>query len=117
VEIDARWLAGEIRGQIERGEIARRAQAEIQRIEREIVEHRRRTFAEINNQMHHALMGTDEYVNPHTHKTEVGTNAYAYRWVNANGEAIYTDDSNYDPARQGLAGYSRSPVRKRFPER
>ena len=33
------------------------------------------------------------------------------------GEAIYTDDASYDPVRQGLTGFQRSPVRKRHPDR
>ena len=37
--------------------------------------------------------------------------------LHVTGEAIYTDDSNYDPVRQGLAGFQRSPIRRRFPDR
>lgn len=117
VELNPRWVEGEIRGQIQRNEIAIRTQQDIARLDREIVEHRRRTNAEINNQMYHNLMGSEEYVNPLTKKTEVGSNAWNHRWVNDRGEAIYTDDPNFDPQRAGLSGYARSPVRKRFPER
>jgi hypothetical protein len=117
VALNPQWVAGEIQGQITRSEIALRTQQEIARLDREIVEHRRRTNAEINNQMYHSLMGTDEYVNPLTRKVETGSNAWNYRWVNDRGEAVYTDDANFDPARAGLQGYVRSPVRKRFPER
>lgn len=116
VQLNPRWVEGEIRGQMQRSEIAIRTQQEISRLDREIVEHRRRTNAEINNQAFHNLMRTEEYVNPHTKKVEIGSNEYSYRWVNERGEAIYTDDPNYDPARQGLTGYSKSPVRKRFPQ-
>jgi len=70
VELNPKWVEGEIRGQIKRNEIAIRTQEEIQRLDREIVEHRRRTNSEINNQMYHNRMGTDEYVNPHTKKVE-----------------------------------------------
>lgn len=117
VKLNPVWVKGEIQGQIQRGEIARRTQEEIARLDREIVEHRRRTNAEIQNQMHHNLMSTEEYVNPITREVEVGSNQWNYRWVNQNGEAIYTDDSNYDPARNGLEGFQRSPIRKRFPDR
>jgi hypothetical protein len=116
VELNPRWVEGEIRGQIQRNEIAIRAQQDIARLDREIVEHRRRTNAEINNQMYHSLMGTEEYVNPLTKKTETGSNAWNYRWVNDRGEAIYSDDASFDPVRAGLSGYVKSPVRKRFPE-
>ncbi|MBE0656986.1 MAG: hypothetical protein IH602_04805 [Bryobacteraceae bacterium] len=117
VKLNPTWVRGEIQGQIQRGEIARRTQEEIARLDREIVEHRRRTNAEIQNQMHHNIMGTEEYVNPVTKEVEVGSNQWNHRWVNQNGEAIYTDDPNYDPARAGLDGFHRSPVRKRFPDR
>lgn len=115
VQLNPRWVEGEIRGQIARNEISIRTQQEIARLDREIVEHRRRTNSEINNQMFHNLMGTEEYVNPVSKKVEVGSNAWNYRWVNERGEAIYSDDSNYDPSREGLSGFQRSPVRKRFP--
>ncbi|MBI4894032.1 MAG: hypothetical protein HY821_25670 [Acidobacteria bacterium] len=117
VELSPEWMMGELQGQMTRGEIARRSQQELARIDREIVEHRRRTNSEINNMMYHNLMGTDEYVNPKTQKVEIGTNAYKNRWVNERGEAIYTDDDNFDPVRAGLSGYVRSQVRKRFPEK
>lgn len=116
VDLNPRWVEGEIRGQITRNEIAVRTQQEIARLDREIVEHRRRTNAEINNQMYHNLMRTEEYVNPLTKKVEVGSNEWSHRWVNDRGEAIYTDDPNFDPQRAGLSGFVRSPVRKRFPQ-
>ena len=117
VRINPKWVQGEIRGQIQRNEIAIRSQQDIERLDREITEHRRRTNSEIQNQTFHNLMGTDEYVNPLTKKVETGSNAWNYRWVNENGEAIYTDDPNFDPVRAGLQGYAKSPVRKRFPDK
>lgn len=117
VQLNPKWVEGEIRGQLQRGEIAARTQQEIARLDREIVEHRRRTNAEINNQAYHSLMGTEEYVNPLTKQTETGSNAWNYRWVNDRGEAVYTDDASFDPQRAGLQGYVKSPVRKRFPDR
>ncbi|MBI4906553.1 MAG: hypothetical protein HY820_23190 [Acidobacteria bacterium] len=115
--LNPQWVRGEIRGQMERNEIALRTQHEIQKLEREIVEHRRRTNAEINNQMHHNLMRTEEYVNPHTKEVEVGSNEWNYRWVNERGEAIYSDDGNFNPERLGLRGFVKTPVRKRFPDK
>jgi hypothetical protein len=113
IELDPKWVAGEIRGQIARNEISIRTQQEIARLDREITDHRRRTSAAINNQMQHTLMETEEYVNPLTRKVEIGSNAWRFRWVNNRGEAIYTDDPGYDPVRAGLSGYVRSPVRQR----
>ena len=117
VELNPKWVEGEINGQIRRNEIAIRTQEEIQRLDREIVDHRRRTNAEINNQMYNNLMGTEEYVNPLTKRVETGSNAWNHRWVNERGEAVYSDDGNLEPARLGLQGFVKSPVRKRFPER
>lgn len=117
VELNAQWVMGEIQGQAKRGEIALHTQQELARLDREMVEHRQRTNAEINNQAFHNLMRTEEYVNPITKKVEVGSQEWNHRWVNANGEAIYTDDPNYDPQSQGLSGFQRSPVRKRFPDK
>jgi hypothetical protein len=117
VELNPRWVEGEIRGQMQRNEIAIRSQQDIARLDKEIVEHRQRTNAEINNQAFHNLMRTEEYFNPHTKKVEVGSNEFNNRWVNSRGEAIYTDDSNYDPKAHGLDGFVRSPIRKRFPDR
>ena len=62
-------------------------------------------------------MRTEEYVNPLTEEVEVGSNEWNYRWVNDRGEAIYTDDQNFNPERAGLRGFVRRPVRKRFPDR
>ncbi|MBL8176372.1 MAG: hypothetical protein JNK48_16975 [Bryobacterales bacterium] len=117
VRLNPKWVEGEIRGQIQRNEIAIRTQEEVTRLDREIVEHRRRTNAEINNQMYHNLMGTEEYVNPLSKRVEVGSNAWSHRWVNERGEAIYSDDTNFDPKRLGLEGFVRSPVRRRFPDK
>lgn len=113
VRLSPRWVEGEIRGQVQRNEIALRTQQDIQRLDKEIVEHRSRTNAEINNQIYHNLMRTDEYVNPLTKEVEIGSNEWNYRWVNDRGEAIYTDDTNFDPERLGLRGFVKSPVRKR----
>jgi hypothetical protein len=115
--LNPRWVEGETRGQIQRNEIAVRTQQDIARLDKEITEHRSRTNAEINNQMYHNLMRTEEYVNPLTKEVEVGSNEWNARWVNDRGEAIYSDDTNFDPQRLGLSGYVKSPVRKRFPER
>ena len=115
LELNPAWVEGEIRGQMDRNQIAARTQQEIARIDREIVEHRRRTNAEINNQMYHSLMGTDEYVNPHTKKVETGTNAWQYRWVNSNGEAIYTDDPNYNPRQHGSRRLRAQPGAQTLP--
>jgi hypothetical protein len=61
------------------------------------------------------LTGQEEYRNPHTGETEVDTNAFRYRWVNAIGNYYYTDREDLDPNTflHGGGNYARSPVRQR----
>jgi len=112
------WLVEEIKGQAYRSGVALKTQADIQRIEQEIVEHRSRTNAEINNDMFLTIMGQEEYVNPHTGEIEVGTNAYPYRWEDASGGVVYSTLPSYDPnfdPHSTRSDYRRSQVRPRFP--
>lgn len=116
VRINPSWLAAEIRGQIERGEIAARTQSEVQRIERDITNHRQKVNAEINNDMFLTLTEQEEYVNPYTNEVEMGSNQWQHRWVNETGDVIYTNDGDYDPRTDvnlNRTDYKRSKVRKR----
>ncbi|MCB0730203.1 MAG: hypothetical protein KDC88_04140 [Ignavibacteriae bacterium] len=118
VKINLQWLIGEIKGQAIRGEIAANTQKEIERIGREITEHRQKTNAEINNDMYLTLTEQEEYVNPYTNEVEVGTNQWKYRWVNESGDVIYTDNEDYNPnidINLNRSDYKRSQIRKRFP--
>jgi len=119
VVLNSQWIAGEIRGQAQRGEIALNTQREVERIGREITEHRQKTNAEINNDMFLTLTGQEEYVNPYTKEVETGSNQWKYRWVNESGEVLYTDTEEYDPnvdVDLNRSDYKRTPVRKRFGE-
>ena len=119
VILNSQWIAGEIQGQIKRGEIVLNTQQEVQRIEREIVEHRRKTNAEINNDMYLTLTEQEEYVNPYTNEVEMGSNQWQYRWVNESGDVIYTDSEEYDPnvdVELNRSDYKKTPIRKRFGE-
>ncbi len=82
VILNPRWLAREIQGQIKRGEIAARTQAEVQKIEREITSHKQKTNAEINNDMFLTLNDHEEYVNPCANEGEMGSKQWKHRWVN-----------------------------------
>ncbi|MBI5472974.1 MAG: hypothetical protein HY961_11570 [Ignavibacteriae bacterium] len=116
VRVNSEWLAGELRGQAQRGEIVAKTNAEIQRIDREITEHRRRTNEEINNDMFLTLTGQEEYVNPYTNEVERGTNEYKHRWENASGEIVYSNEEYYDPnhdRKLNRTDFRRSPVRER----
>ncbi|MFA5259705.1 MAG: hypothetical protein WC450_00585 [Candidatus Omnitrophota bacterium] len=118
VKVDPRWLAGEIRGQIQRGQIALDTQQEIQHIERDIVAHRQKTNAEIHNDMFLTLTDQEEYVNPYTNEIDTGSNQWKHRWVNESGDIIYTDNASYDPNHDvhlNRSDYKKTPVRQRFP--
>ncbi|MGA8181527.1 MAG: hypothetical protein WB792_15810, partial [Desulfobacterales bacterium] len=119
VRINPTWKAGEVRGQLIRYKILDKTQKEIQRIGREIAEHRYRSNAEIQNDMFLTLMEQEEYVNPYTKEVEIGTNQWNYRWVNEINDVIYTGNENYNPntdPNHPYSGYKRTPIRKRFPQ-
>lgn len=116
VILNSRWLAGEIRGQIERGEIAARTQAEVQRVERDIASHRQKTNAEINNDMFLTLTEQEEFVNPYTNEVEMGSDQWQHRWINEAGDVIYTNDEEYDPRTDvslNRTDFKRSKIRQR----
>ncbi|HEY3283377.1 MAG TPA: hypothetical protein VGN26_14000 [Armatimonadota bacterium] len=116
VEISPKWLAGEIRGQAQRSQTVLQTQRDIAEIERQIVESRRKTNAEIQNDMYLTLTGQEDYVNPYTKQVERGPDDWKYRWQNELGEIVYTNDQVYDPNHDlelKKQGFKRSQVRKR----
>lgn len=118
VKINLQWIIGEVKGQATRGRIAINTQKEIQRIGKEIAEQRKKTNAEINNDMFLTLTEQEEYVNPYTKEIEVGSNQWKYRWENESGDIIYTNDENYNPTTDiniNRNDYKKSKIRKRFP--
>jgi hypothetical protein len=119
VTIHPQWLAGEIRGSLQRAGIYRQVQQQIQEIDRQISGHRRETNAEIHNDMFLTLTGQEEYVNPYTGEIEVGSNQLGrYRWQNESGDVVYSDTESYDPniiAAENRSDWKRSQVRPRGP--
>lgn len=117
VIINRQWLSGELRGQMQRIQTIQQVQKSIQQIEQDIVEHRRKTNAEIHNDMFLTLTDQEEYVNPFTNEVETGSNQWQHRWVNPSGEVIYSNDESYDPrvdADLNRSDFQRTPIRKRF---
>jgi hypothetical protein len=117
-EIEPRWVAGELRGQMTRGQIAIDTQRQVQEIERAMVEHRRQTNAEIHNDVFLTLTEQEEYVNPWTGEVETGSNQWHHRWQNEQGDVLYTDEESYDPNSDPFLhekGFKRTPVRPRKP--
>ncbi len=97
VRLNPQWIAGEIQGQIKRGEIAAGVIRDVNRISREIAEHQQKTNAEINNDAFLTLTEQEEYVNPFSNDVEAGSNQWEHRWTNPGGDLIYTDNEDYDP--------------------
>ncbi len=97
VEWNTHWLRAEIRESIKREGLVTATEEYLRRVDQEIVRHRMETNAEIRNQMYLNLTNQEEYVNPFTGKTEVGSNQWSRRWQNANGDLIYSNDAGYNP--------------------
>ena len=106
IKIDIQWLGREIRGQIHRGEIVLKTQQYIQEIDRQIVEQRQKTNAEINRDMFLTLTSQSEYVNPFTNEVETGSSEWGNRWVNEDGDVVYSNDTDYDPNKDSKLGGS-----------
>jgi hypothetical protein len=116
VKLNPEWISREIRSQQVNSNIALQTQRDIERIDREITEHRSRTNSEINHDMYLNLTGQEDYTNPFTGETERGTNEWNYRWENEQGDVIYHNNSNYNPnddVNITVKGFKRSEVRKR----
>jgi hypothetical protein len=111
VQINFQWLAREITNQemlsrsflnAQQASMARdrrmlEIQQHIQELDRQIVEHRQRTNAEIQNDAYLNLMDLEEYVNPYTNEPELGSNQWDCRWVTEDGDEFYTDNPDDNP--------------------
>jgi hypothetical protein len=116
VKLNPEWISREIRSQQVNSNIAVQTQRDIERIDREITEHRSRTNSEINNELYLNLTGQEDFTNPFTGETERGTNEWNYRWENEQGDVIYNNNQNYNPnedAQIKAKGFKRSEIRKR----
>jgi len=115
MKINPQWMAGEIAGQAKRGEIVAETQKQIQEIERQMTENRRKTNAEINKDMYLTVTGQSEYVNPFTKEVEVDSDDWKYRWVDSNGNRIMSNQDGWDPNRDpnvGMSGFKLTKPRK-----
>jgi hypothetical protein len=132
VKINNEWLANEIVSQQMlsqsfynaqqaaqmRAQRALETQRYLQDMDRQILEHRRETYAEIRNDSYLLLTGQEEYVNPYTKEIDVASNDYAFRWVTENGDEFYTHHEVDDPNEGSLLNrrdWVRTPVRPRGP--
>jgi hypothetical protein len=92
-----KWIAGEVNGQRQRSGLIAATQKELQEMDNAINESRRKTYSAINKDMYLTLTGQNEYTNPFTGKVETDTDNWKNRWVNQNGDIIYSDNQSYDP--------------------
>lgn len=116
VKLNPVWISREIRSQQVNSNIALQTQRDIERIDREITEHRAHTNAEINNDMYLNLTGQEDYTNPFTGETERGTNEWNYRWENEQGDVIYSDNQAYNPNNDNditMKGFKKSQIRRK----
>lgn len=133
VKINQQWLAQEIVNQeflsrsflnAQQASQARdrrmlEIQQHLQQLDREIVEHRQRTNAEIHSDAYLNLMNQEEYVNPYTNEHETGSNQWDYRWVTEDGDEYYTNNEDDDPSIPSTlnrSDWKRTAVRPRFPD-
>lgn len=100
LRLNPTWVAGEVRGQAQRGRAARDMQDYEQRTMREILEHRRKTYAEIRKAMYLMMSGQAQFRNPHTGEVEVAPSRMKNRWVNGAGEEAYSNNPDFDPNRE-----------------
>ncbi len=97
IELNPQWIAAVTKAMDQRAKMALDTQRYINKVASEIVENRRRTHAEIRYENYLFISGQDEYVNPFTKKVELDTSAYRHRWMNNQGDILYTDENAYDP--------------------
>ena len=83
-----------------------KTQQYIQEIDRQIVESRQETNTEINKDMFLTLTGQEEFVNPYTNEVETGSSQWTNRWVNENGDVVYSNSNDYDPNQDAKMGGS-----------
>lgn len=117
LRFDRNWLVREIKGQQTRATVMDRTLQQMQDIDRQITDHRRKINAEIHNDMFLTLMEQEEYVNPFTGEAEMGSNQWRHRWVTEQGDVLYTDDETYDPNTDidlHVKGFKRTPARPRY---
>lgn len=114
IQFNPQWILNEAQGQKERARIVMKVHDEIRRIDQEIVSRTNINREEIMNDNYLVLTEQEEYVNPHTGKVEVDTDAYRYRWKTPGGDVYYTNNEDDNPnTLLHQTGYERTQVRKR----
>lgn len=115
-QMNPQWVAAVAKASGARAAAALETQRYIADVAGQIVENRRKTHADIRHENWLFISGREEYTNPFNGQTERDTSHYRYRWVNNQGDIIYTDENGFDPNRveeYNTREWKRSPVRPR----
>jgi len=110
------WVAAVTKASGERAKAALETQRYIANVSNQIVENRRRTHAEIRHEQWLFISGQEEYTNPFNGQAERDTSYYGYRWVNNQGDVVYTDENSFDPntiEEYKTREWKRTPIRAR----
>jgi len=93
-EVNPQWLAKEMATQ---AKPALETEQRIDGLRIDILESRRKANLTAGYQPLLFLSSPAEYRNPFTGQLEGGTPAFRFRWVNREGEILYTDEDGFDP--------------------
>ena len=93
-EMNPQWLAKEMGT---RAKAALETEQQIDSLRKEILANRRKANVTTGYEPSLFLSSPAEYRNPFTGEQEHGTAAYRFRWVDKEGEILYTDDEGFDP--------------------
>jgi len=118
VELNPKWISEELRGQMQRGSTLIKTMQDINRIGQEIQKGHAETNTRINHQAYLHLTDQEDYINPHTHEVERGTNQWDHRWVDDLGNVIYTNNEEYNPnydLELQMQGFKKSQIKKNIP--
>ncbi|MFO1498998.1 MAG: hypothetical protein U1G07_11500 [Verrucomicrobiota bacterium] len=91
------WVASANRQIANRTQMVRETDRYINQVANEILQNRRKAHAEMRHEQWLFIGGQEEYKNPFTGEIERDTAAYRHRWVNNQGDIIFTDHNDFDP--------------------
>lgn len=115
-KMNPEWQAAVRRAVADRTQIDRATQNHVNRTLNEILDHRRKTHAEMRYENWLFITGQNEFRNPFTGETEVDTDYWRYRWQDNQGDLLYTDENSLDPNElepYKTREWKRTPVRER----
>ncbi len=114
IQFNPKWIIKEMKGQQERARIAMKVYNKMRQIDREIASKTRINREEIMNDDFLVLTGQEEYIDPHTGKVEMDTDAFKFRWKTPQGDLYYTNKEDENPnIFLHETNYKRTKIRRR----